>query len=484
MFEFLDSIEIDTLAILGAIVTVFEILGILSAIRAVLTTRTAQGAIAWTTALLTIPVISVPLFWIFGRNKFNGYLQARRSGDWVLDEVAQRLKQELKPYEVSLGEETRDARVMEQLASLPFTRGNRTELLIDGAATFDAIFKAINSAQDYVLVQFYIYRNDQLGQRLLAELRRCINRGVRVYLLYDEVGSASAPNSYFNQMVAAGIEVSGFRTTRGPANRFQLNFRNHRKIVIVDGRIAFVGGHNVGDEYLGADQRLSPWRDTHLEIVGPAVQATQLSFVEDWYWATGSVPELEWTPRPADGDDKIVFVLPSGPADRFETCGLFFTHAINSARRRIWIASPYFVPDAAIIGALQLAAMRGVDVRVLLAGKADHLLTHLAAIAYVKEVSDAGVKLYRHQKGFMHQKVVLIDDAVSTVGTANFDNRSFRLNFEISVLTIDDAFGREVEQMLNRDLEDSVQLTGREFDEAPFRLRFGSRVARLASPIL
>lgn len=469
---------------LGLLVTAVELLGFLTAIRAVMRARTAQGGIAWATALITLPLISVPLYCVFGRNRFHGYLKARRGGDDRLREIADRLREQVQPFTVSLGEEAQEARVLEQLALAPFLRGNSTRLLIDGHDTFHAILAAIERAEHYVLVQFYIFRDDSLGRDVQQALIACVRRGIKVCLQYDEVGSATTPNSYFDAMRNAGVEVSGFKTTRGPTNRFQLNFRNHRKIVIVDGRVGFIGGHNVGDEYVGGDPELTPWRDTHVELAGPAVQASQLSFVEDWYWATRSIPELEWKPQAAEAADQTVFILPSSPADRFETCGLFFTHLINSARRRIWIASPYLVPDVSIISALQLAAMRGVEVRILMAGKADHALTAMAALAYVKEIVDSGVQLYRHQPGFMHQKVALIDDSVTTVGTANFDNRSFRLNFEIAVLTLDERFNREAEAMLMRDFEKAIPMSGREYHESNFRIRLMSRIARLLSPIL
>jgi cardiolipin synthase len=267
-------------------------------------------------------------------------------------------------------------------------------------------------------------------------------------------------------------------------NRFQLNFRNHRKIVVVDGRIALIGGHNVGDEYLGRHSRLTPWRDTHLRIEGPAVLGAQLAFAEDWHWATQSVPNVRWEPQPSSEADKLLFVFPSGPADEYETCGLLFTHAINCATRRIWIASPYFVPDESIIAALKLAAMRGVDVRVLIPGLADKWFIKLAAMSYVAPVTRAGVKMYEYGRGFMHQKVVLIDNDTSIIGTANFDNRSFRLNFEISIIVLDKKFALQAEEMLNNDFANSKLMTAQVIADYPLTRRVGSRIARLFAPVM
>ena len=217
-------------------------------------------------------------------------------------------------------------------------------------------------------------------------------------------------------MQIAGIATSAFHTTKGKTNRFQLNFRNHRKIVVVDGKIAYLGGHNVGDEYLGKHPKFGAWRDTHVRIEGPAVQFIQFSFVEDWYWATKGIPELNWEPcKAADGGEDTL-VIASGPADSLETCGLMFVQAINQARERVWIASPYFVPERGIMAALKLAVLRGVDVRIMLPGKADHKLVYWSSFSFISEAEPVGVKFYRYKEGFMHQKVVLVDDDFANIG--------------------------------------------------------------------
>jgi cardiolipin synthase len=196
---------------------------------------------------------------------------------------------------------------------------------------------------------------------LQSKLIQKAKENVKVYFLYDEIGSHKLPQSYLRDMQIAGIVTSAFHTTKGKTNRFQLNFRNHRKIVVMDGKIAYVGGHNVGDEYLGKHPKFGAWRDTHVKIEGPAVQFIQFCFVEDWYWATKGIPELNWEPCRAEDGREDALVIASGPADRLETCGLMFVQAINEARERVWIASPYFAPDLQILSALKLAALRGYD---------------------------------------------------------------------------------------------------------------------------
>ena len=285
-------------------------------------------------------------------------------------------------------------------------------------------------------------------------------------------------------MRAGGIDVRSFHTVGGRANRFQINFRNHRKIVIVDGRDAWVGGLNVGDEYLGRDPKVGFWRDTHLHVQGPVVQAVQVAFIEDWHWAAGDLPLLNWDPQPAaSGARRQVLALPSGPADELETCTLFFVAAINAATSRLWIASPYFVPDEQFITAVQLAALRGVDIRILVPKTSDNLLVGLSIWSYLDELGEVGVEFYQYTRGFMHQKVTLIDDRACTIGTANFDNRSFRLNFEITMGVADAEIASEVSAMLEADFANAERITSADLRARSFAFRFAVRAARLASPV-
>ena len=470
--------------ILGiAVAGFFYVSGIVLAVDAVMTVRTSQGSIAWTVSLLTFPYVAVPLYWVFGRSKYYGYIDARRTENKDMQPIIDRVVPELPEFIAHLEEEHMNFRVMEELAAMPFTRYNDVELLVDGEQTFGAIFQGIESAREYVLAQFYIIKDDALGREFQAALMKKARSGVRVYLLYDEIGCIRLPGSYLKELKNAGVDVSPFNTTKGIRNRFQINFRNHRKAVIVDGRAAYTGGLNVGDEYMGRSPAFGSWRDTHICVRGPAVQAVQFAFVEDWYWATHRVPELRWTPRRSSSGDKNVLVIPSGPADDLETCGLFFVHAIHSAKHRVWIASPYFVPDPKVVAALQIAALRGVDVRILLPEKADHVLVWLSSFSYSSEIKLYGVKLFRYQPGFLHQKAMLVDDDVAAVGTANLDNRSFRLNFEITLVIADEEFAARVKDMFERDFASSRMVEQGELDAQPIWFKFGVGVARLLAPI-
>jgi cardiolipin synthase len=398
----------DVAWVIGAAAALVQLAGIAAALHAVMSARTSQGAVAWAVALIAVPYLSLPLYLVFGRNKFRGYVEARRAGDARVAEHVRAFREQFD-YHIPIEEWSKSyERVLETLSPLPFSDYNRTRILVDGNETFEAVFRGIDRAQDYVLVQFFIVKDDSLGRQLKERLMLKSAEGVRVCFLFDEIGCRKLPAAYLDELREAGVAVSAFRTRKGHLNRFQINFRNHRKIVVTDGRQAYVGGLNVGDEYMGRSTRFGRWRDTHLEIEGPAVMAVQMTFVEDWHWATGVIPQLNWKPWKGREGGAHVLVLPTGPADRLETCALFFSESINRAKERVWITSPYFVPDSQIMTALQLAAMRGVDVRIMLPGKPDHLLVYLSSFSYIKEVEPVGVKFYRYGSGFLHQKVILV----------------------------------------------------------------------------
>jgi cardiolipin synthase len=468
---------------LYALLPLAHLTGLYCAYRAIIYTRTAQGAIAWAVSLIILPYVSVPLYVVFGRRKFVGYVEARQRGDLAINHVAMDLKQHEIEFRTVFDEDALKVRAIETLAKMPFTSGNAVELLIDGEAIFGSILTGLREARDYVLIQFYIVNDDRLGREFKDLLVARARDGLRIYFLYDEIGCYALPNAYLDELRAAGLQVHSFLSTRGPSNRFQINFRNHRKIVIVDGRLAWVGGANVGDEYMGLDPEIGAWRDTQCRFEGPVVQCVQLAFLEDWYFAAGGIPSLDWTPQRAPGGAVDVLALPSGPADPFETASLFFVHAINAARSRLWIASPYFVPDERVVGALQLAALRGVEVRILLPSKADHLLIYLSSFSYLEELCGLGVTIYRYQPGFLHQKTMLVDDRLAVVGTANLDNRSFRLNFEITMLCSSLEFAGRMEAMFEADFANSEVATISSLEERSGWFQFAVKVARLMSPV-
>ena len=466
------------LSLIGIILLVAEVLGVTLAVRAIMQTRSSQGAIAWFIALITMPLITVPLYAVFGRTRFFGYTEALRKAE---AQVGARVREWLQQINTLAAKPRAGLDAINALSTsitnVSFLRANRVELLIDGTATYDAMIHAIESANSYVLVQFYIVRDDRVGRRLRDALISQAHKGVRVLFLYDEIGCIKLPSSYLDTMRGAGISVSGFKTTKGRSNRFQINFRNHRKLLVVDGQSGFIGGHNLGDEYL-------KYRDTHLRIDGPAAQHIQFTFMKDWYWATRQIEALKSQITAVEDSDQAVAIVNTGPADTAYNCAALFMTLISRAHSRLWITSPYFVPNEATVVALQAAALRGVDVRIILPDKADQRIVEFASYTYYSNMLNSGVRLYRYCERFMHQKVILVDQVVAGVGTVNLDNRSLYLNFEATALVADDEFIQQIEAMLVEDLENSMPVMCEHYDNKPLPFRVASQIARLASPLL
>lgn len=464
-----------------------QILAVASAIHALFTVRTAQGTVGWVIGLISIPWLALPMYWIFGCRRFEIYGRIIRTKREKNAAHLEAVRARSSRFEVPRSELIPpSARAFAELADHEFVCGNRLKLLIDGPDTFDAIIESIEKAEKSVCVQFYIMRNDGLGNRLLEALAIKAEEGVDVLFLFDSFGGSEMTSVVCDKWRARKIKIASFCARDAGRDRWRINFRNHRKNVIIDGKTGFIGGHNVGDEYLGLNPRFGHWRDTHVQVDGPAALQLQMSFAADWYFITDELIDVSWEPHfsepPPAGQRALI--LDSGPSDDFERCTLFFLNAIGMATRRVWIASPYFVPDEGIIQALQLAAVRGVEVRILLPHKADHLFVWLASFNLLKELCHPNIHIHRYTGGFLHHKALVVDEEFAAIGTANFDNRSFRLNFEITLAVTDLKFTGEVATMFEDDFQQSNEATAQAFDELPFHLKVGAKISRLFAPIL
>ncbi len=454
-------------------IALLHLLGMVTAMHAVMHTRTPQGAIGWALGLILLPYVTLLPYLYLGSSRFLGYRFSHPA------QPARALPAALDASPLDPG--CARFAAISALQGRPFRSGHRLRLLIDGEAAFAAMLAAMAAAEQYLLVQFFIIHDDALGRRLQQILLQRAAAGVRVCVLFDGIGSHALPRHYVATLRAGGVAIHRFATHRW-RNRFQLNFRNHRKIVVVDGTCGFVGGLNVGDEYLGLKPPLAPWRDTQLELHGPAVADLQQLFAQDWQWITGTALSLPPTP-PGDGNASALIVA-SGPADPQETGSLFFTAAINAARERVWLSTPYFVPDHAVRAALQLAVLRGVDVRVLIPARPDHHTVFLASTLHAFHAVRAGIRVFRYQPGFLHQKALLIDRDTAAIGSMNLDSRSFRLNFEVAALAVDPAFAAAVAAMLAAAFRPAPAVDERENRHAPYLRRVAMQVARLFDPLL
>jgi cardiolipin synthase len=455
-----------TAVVITTAVILLHALGIIAAIHALMHARTPQGAIGWALGLVLLPYFTLLPYVYLGSSRFLGY-------HTVPPASAHGIQPDLRDC-------TR-YRAISTLQQRPFRAGNQLRLLINGDVGFDTMLTAMANARECLLVQFFIIHDDSLGRRLQHVLLERAAAGVRVCVLFDGIGSHALPRSYVDQLRAGGVFIHRFAIRRW-RNRFQLNFRNHRKIVVVDGSCGFVGGLNVGDEYLGLKPPLAPWRDTHLELRGPAVADLQQLFANDWEWITGAPPPLIPVAQP--GGSASTLIVASGPADEQETGSLFFTAAIHAACHRVWLSTPYFVPDSAVRAALQLAVLRGVDVRILIPSRPDHHTVFLSSTLHAAHAVRAGIQVFRYQPGFLHQKALLIDDDTAAIGSMNLDSRSFRLNFEVMALTVEREFASAVEAMLTTDFSQSLAVPASEYRDAPYLRRVAMHVARLFDPLL
>ncbi|MGJ8525441.1 putative cardiolipin synthase YwiE [Halomonadaceae bacterium LMG 33818] len=465
---------------LGLIVILLHIAGIIAAIDAVFRARTAQGSIAWAVLLISFPYFALIPYFIFGSSRFGNYVQAQRKERERLREQADAL-----PWQPDLSHQaTGNLPATARLTHMPTMEGHTVKLLINGDATFKAIFSAIEKAQHHVIVEFFTVLDDDLGEQLFERLLERAAAGVTVYFLCDGIGSHALPHSAIARLRKGGVKAYKFVTQRGiGVNRFQVNFRNHRKLVIVDGESAFVGGHNVSDLYVGKKPPLSPWRDTHIEIHGPVIDCLHYSFAEDWFWSAGELPEIH-TSSHAHKGGMLCQALPTGPADQVDICIQQLLEIIGKAQHRLWMSTPYLVPDEAVMEALKLAVNRGVDVRIIVPARADHEIVYLASRLSVRRCIEAGMRIFRFQPGFVHQKVWLMDDECAVIGSANLDNRSMRLNFELMVATFDPTFAAQVAEMLEDDFSKSKEVRQAHLDAVPKWHQIGEHIAHLFAPIL
>ena len=362
-----------------------------------------------------------------------------------------------------------------------FTRKNAIKLLKNGSEAFPEMLRALREAKSYIIFQFYIVRGDDVGCEFFDVLIQKAREGVRVTLMNDAIG-VEIPRKIMKALREAGVQVGTFNesTARG---KLQINFRNHRKILIIDGSMAFIGGLNIGNEYAGFTKRFGYWRDTQVRLEGPSVIAAQLACAKDWYCIHERNIAADWDIVPSTANANVM-VLHTGPADENHACLLSFVALINSASERLWIANPYYVPPESLMDAILLARLRGVDVRILLPSYSDSQSVLLASRVYQKTLLKHGIRVYKYTKGFLHQKVMVVDHDFGVVGSVNFDYRSMFINFEVSVIAADKEFTETLGQMLEQDYLESEELKLEDFQDQPLMQRIISRGANLMAPIL
>lgn len=453
--------------------------------------REPMSAIAWSLAVILLPGLGPLLFLVFGYQTVHRPIRRRRRRKEAYRSLAADAPPPAQPGDgappVAIPRRWDVlARLAHHADGYPVTAGNRVELYHHGDPAYAAMLAAVEAARHHVHIEFFIFRPDDSGRRFIAALAAAARRGVEVRFLYDSVGSFTLSARLLRDLRAAGGKLAAFLPLLNPIYRFRVNLRNHRKILVADGRVGFTGGLNIGDEYLGKVPKFGYWRDTHLRVEGPAVESLQRVFLEDWHYATEEPargPAYYPTHAPHPGTSPVQIVH-SGPDAEYKAIRETYFAGILRGRKRVWIASPYCVPDAGLRDALILAGRAGVDVRFLGLFRPDKWLPFLAARYYWSELLAAGVKVYQYTRGMMHSKYVLVDGEWASVGTANLDNRSLLLNYEVNALVYDPAVVAELEEHFLRDLEWAVRIDPDVFAHRPFVSRLAENAARLLSPVM
>ena len=452
----------------------------------VLQRRSPASTMAWLMVLAFLPVVGLGAYLVVGPMRLERKKKRRRMSRLVVKEA-------LGAFAI-LESESHDPDVAELAhvavgaGEAPPLSAERVDVYLEGQGAFDAIFAAIEAATHHVHVEYYIWEPDGLGTALRDLLCARARAGVKVRLLLDGLGAWGCSDKFLAPLTAAGVEVAWFNPIRFRLRGFRRpDFRTHRKIVVCDGVIGFAGGMNVTDKQTVGKGDVPAWRDTHVGFTGTAVRALQRVFLDDWAFAADDAPPIAdpaLFPTPRAPGPELVQVVSSGPdAATFAIHKTMFA-AINASSRRLWITTPYFVPDDAISQALTTAAYRRVDVRLLIPKCSDSKLVDLAARSYVPELLDAGVRVFEYLPRFIHAKTIVVDEEVALVGSANLDNRSFRLNFEVAMLLYGAGPNALLATAFERDAAQARELTRTEFARAKFFTRLGQAGARLLSPFL
>ena len=369
-----------------------------------------------------------------------------------------------------------------------FTDNNNADIFTHGTEMFARMMEDMRNAKSHIHVLFYIFRHDTLGREILSILEKKAEEGVQVRLVYDSVGTLMASDRIFRRLMRTGGQVQGFSPIFSSLNsHLRLNYRNHRKVVVVDGLIGYVGGMNVGDEYRGKDPVLTPWRDTHLRLTGSAVWFLQERFFMDWAYSSDENPHhldvATYFPEPLETGTMPMQIIASGP-DTYESpikSGML--SMIYGARKNIYLQTPYFTPDESFADALRIAARSDVDVRLMIPNVCDYQIVHKASLGYVRDLHETGVKVYFY-RGFIHSKTMVVDGEVATIGSTNITNRSFTLDFEVNAFIYDQAFAKRCEYIFHADSDESILIPDDFFDKQTLRTRASYNFARMFSPMM
>jgi cardiolipin synthase len=443
-------------------------------------------------ALLTLPVIGLIVYYFLGQDyrkdklfSIKGVVDNQWIKKWMDAQIISVQKNHLLTKEV-MGRNVKVATHVFRANNSIITTKNRVKVLKSGDEKFDALIKQISGAESFIYMEYYIIEDDRLGSGILNLLEEKARNGVQVRFIYDDVGSSDLSSARLKSLKNSGVSLFPFMPVRFPVYSSKLNFRDHRKIAVIDGKVGFIGGINIAERY---SSRFSPknWRDTHLMIEGEAVRSLIIVFLLNWKFVSGEVPELEskiFEPFSNVDDQQLVQFAFSGPDSDWASIMLSFITAISMAEEKVYLQSPYFIPTESLITALTSAAQTGVNVKLMLPGKSDARITQWAGESYYSPLLEAGVEIFLYQDGFLHAKTIIVDDLFSSVGTANLDYRSFNTNFEVNCLIYDKGVTNELNNMFLEDLKHCIQVDAERWHKRPWNKRLVQSLSRPLSPLL
>ncbi|WP_040952154.1 cardiolipin synthase [Gorillibacterium massiliense] len=454
--------------------------------------RNPSKTTAWLLIIFMFPVIGFFLYYmIAGEYRKRRYVRrhGRSRVRYVLPEAARHkiaVANNVKEMNnIDIAKQKRLFSLLKSFPESPITLCNQSEIFSDGTATFDAIFKALEQARHHIHLEYYIIHSDTIGTAVKEILIRKAQEGVEVRLLFDGLGCYKLPSAYIAELQQGGVKVGCFFPLRNAFLTRRLNYRNHRKIIVVDGTVGFLGGINIGDEYLGRNPKFGFWRDTHMRLEGDAVYFLQQTFINDWAFVKGEkLTDSVYYPEHKCTGDERVQIMSSGPDGEWDTILELYFAAISTAVQRIHIVTPYFIPDPSLLMAIKTAALSGVDVKVILPGISDHILVKWASFAYIEELMRAGVRFFLYQGGFIHAKIMIVDETLGTVGTANLDMRSFFDNFEINAVMFAKKTIQDLEDDFGEDLGNCKEIVPEEFAKRTNYQRMKEVLARMLSPLM
>lgn len=439
---------------------------------------------AWLCVLVLLPGLGLLLYVFLGRPAHKAF-RDKHLGNPSLRRSVERQKEWLAEEKIFSEPESRKLTELLLRNSYAPLAPARVEILTNGREKFPRLLQDLKRAHKFIHLEYYIFRDDALGREVVEVLQEKSREGIEVRLLLDGIGSHSLPRAFFKSLQEQGIRAAYFEPLGFPHLTTRLNFRNHRKIVVVDGQVAYLGGLNVGDEYLSRDPKLGFWRDTHLRLEGEIVAEIQATFANDWHYATGEeLLDSRYYPQPKTQGRSLTQLVASGPENEWKAALQLFFVLLSMARESIYIETPYFIPEESMMTVLETAAMSGLDVQLVVQGVPDHKITYWAARAYFERLLAAGVKIYAYQKGILHSKVLLVDSKYAVVGSANFDVRSFKLNFELSTVIYDSVITSYLIEDFRRDIQDSEPIRSEDFARRSLAEKVKETAAVLFSPLL